>query len=412
MPKHICIVTSGHIGSAPRVVKEADALVADGYRVTVVAIDLLESVRARDRSVLARASWQARLAGRGRPWRWHRRTLWEHVCRWGWRLGLRSTWLAEAASGRMVGELTRLAAGTHADLFIGHNLPGLCAAGRAATQTGGLLAFDAEDDHPGEVEDVPGDPAEVQRRVRIMRRWLPRCAFLTAAAPRMAANLRQRFGLPFVPLLNVFPLSDAQAMPAPRCADQPLIYWFSQTIGAGRGLEPLLAILARCRTPFRLDLRGTPSSGYEAVLRGYAAELAWPAERLQLLPPADPDQMSRLSAGYALGASLELSISENRRSCLTNKIFQYLLAGLPVLLSTTPAQRELADALGEAAVLIDLDDPAASAARLDAWYQNHESRIAAVNKAHALAQTRYNWDTEQGILLRQVILALGSTRSA
>ena len=37
--KTICLVTSGHVGSNPRLVKEADALVTAGAHVQVIAVD-------------------------------------------------------------------------------------------------------------------------------------------------------------------------------------------------------------------------------------------------------------------------------------------------------------------------------------------------------------------------------------
>jgi hypothetical protein len=60
---------------------------------------------------------------------------------------------------------------------------------------------------------------------------------------------------------------------------------------------------------------------------------------------APPEEMVRQAAPYDIGLSLETDISDNRSLCLTNKIFTYLLAGVPVLLSDTPAQRALAPRL-------------------------------------------------------------------
>ena len=61
----ICIVTPGHLASNPRVVKEADALHAAGYDVSVVAGDLTPAVRPFDRDVEAEAPWRVRRVGRG-----------------------------------------------------------------------------------------------------------------------------------------------------------------------------------------------------------------------------------------------------------------------------------------------------------------------------------------------------------
>jgi glycosyltransferase involved in cell wall biosynthesis len=122
-------------------------------------------------------------------------------------------------------------------------------------------------------------------------------------------------------------------------------------------------------------------------------------DRVRLLPMAAPEEMVRLAAAYDLGLSLETDVSENRQLCLTNKIFTYLLAGVPVVMSDTPAQRQLAPDLSDAAVLVPLADPQAIAAAID--------RLAAkldAAKAHAvhLGRERYNWDVEKKALLASV----------
>ena len=92
-------------------------------------------------------------------------------------------------------------------------------------------------------------------------------------------------------------------------------------------------------------------------------------------------------------------MSENRRLCLTNKIFTYLLAGVPVVLSDTPAQRVLAPDLGGAAALVPLSDPTAIAATLDRLATGLDQARA---EALRLGRERYNWEVEKGALLASV----------
>src|SRR4029077_14322802 len=109
-----------------------------------------------------------------------------------------------------------------------------------------------------------------------------------------------------------------------------------------------------------------------------------------------------LAAPYARGLSLETDVSENRRLCLTNKIFTYLLAGVPVLMSDTPAQRALAPDLGAAAALVSLADPQGIAGALD---RCGASLDAARAEARRLGRERYNWEVEKGALLGSVAAA-------
>ena len=150
-------------------------------------------------------------------------------------------------------------------------------------------------------------------------------------------------------VLNVFPLSNRPAQgPRERGLEQTKglrAYWFSQTVGLDRGLQTFIQAMARTRCKVSFDIRGNDPWGHGATLLAQAAHLGV-GDRVRLLPLAAPEKMIELSAGYDLGISFEVGETESRRYCLTNKIFTYILAGVPVLLSDTPAQRALAASLG------------------------------------------------------------------
>jgi hypothetical protein len=112
--------------------------------------------------------------------------------------------------------------------------------------------------------------------------------------------------------------------------------------------------------------------------------------------------MVRLAATADLGLSTEDSHPLNRDLCLTNKIFAYLLAGIPQLLSRTSAQCALAPELGNAATLVDLNRPAEAAALLDASFAMPNAVSCARNKAWKLGQLRFNWEVEKDIFLNAV----------
>ena len=72
----------------------------------------------------------------------------------------------------------------------------------------------------------------------------------------------------------------------------------------------------------------------------------------------------------------------NRDICLTNKAFTYLLAGIPVLLSRTTAQSELAVELGDATELVDIYDTKGVAAALDVSKKKRADVMAALLRDH------------------------------
>lgn len=404
--RSVCLVAPGNLASNPRIVKEADALHTAGFRVRVVAGDTMAAFRELDRSVLAEAPWQVTRVGFQTGYRRHFAAGLRRGCRFLVDHGICSgVGMAHWSESQLVGRLSRAAAAEPADLYIGHYLPGLVAASRAAYVHGAALGFDAEDSHVDELPEVPHWRGRRAARHLIERTLLPRCRHLTAAAPMIADALQCRYGVNAVSVLNVFPLKEAPEAPG----DPPSfngqgpasLYWFSQTIGAGRGLEAIVDAIGRMRTPVHLHLRGNPSKGYADSLRARAAQLGL-SDRLHFHEPAAPSQMARLASRHDLGLALELNEPPNRAICLTNKAFTYLLAGVPALLSHTPAQDRLAEELGSAAIAADLSNPPAVARCLDAYFGDSERQREARRHAWRLGQDRYNWDVEKEKLLASV----------
>ena len=106
-----------------------------------------------------------------------------------------------------------------------------------------------------------------------------------------------------------------------------------------------------------LHLRAGVKQRYLDDLMRFARDAA-PALTFRLHEPGSPDAMVHLARGYDLGLSGEEPTALNRRLCLGNKIFTYLAAGVPVLLSATPAQVVLGQDLGKASIMYESGDVA------------------------------------------------------
>lgn len=409
MKQHrICLVSPGNVASNPRLVKEADALHAAGYQVRVVAGNYMAPARPLDRTILSTAPWaweQVGLAGWTSRVDYGLRTLGQRGVRQLYRWFGGNLTLAAWAYHRLWDRFAAAAAKEPADLYIAHNLPALPAVAKAARQHQAKFGFDAEDFHTGELLPTPDNALEIALRDRLERTLLPHCAHLTAASPDIAQAYWQRYGVKPEPILNVFPLAQAPTAQPEPCNPFPSLYWFSQTIGPGRGLEAVITAMGRMKTPVVLSLRGRPASGYAEFLAAFARTHGV-GERLRLLPSAPPEQMVALAAEHDLGLALELNEPHHRALCLTNKIFTYLLAGLPMLMSRTPAQESLATELGAAVRVVDLNEPEAIAERLDALLSNPTQLKIARTKAWQLGQERYNWDVEKTRFLQSVERAL------
>lgn len=406
--QHICLVTPGHLSTNPRLVKEADALVAAGYRVTVVASRFIAWADKADSEFDGR-QWKVhrvafgRLAGRA-----------AHV---GQRLSQEVAALVYRCSGigaarafhPVVPALTSAACAVAADLYIAHNLAALPAAAEAARRHGARLGFDAEDFHRGEYP-ATAKPGRAQELTRVLEeKYLPLCTHLTAASPRIAVAYAEAYGIktPTV-VLNVFPKVQApqQATASGSAQPRPSLYWFSQTLGPNRGLETVMEALPLSQAGPHLFLRGLPAVGYAMQLWQKAAQLGI-SERIHLLPPAAPGEMVAAASTYDVGVASEPGSTPNNEIVLSNKLFTFLLAGIPVLASATDAQAALAAEVPGAIFLYPKNSAAELARRIDELLGSPNALADARRTAWELGQDRFNWDKEMIAYLNEVARCLG-----
>lgn len=411
----ICLITQSQLSTNPRVVKEADALTEAGHRVVVICTRMAAWADETDREFADRA-WRVQacvpLGPLERPPKRLYRALRRRIARVAYAAGVRHQRVAEAAWHEVTPTLVRAAQQVEADLYIAHYPAALPAAAKAAKVRGALYAYDAEDFHLGDPPD--GDEHEPTRALTrvIEGRYLEGTAYVTAASPGIADAYVEAYGIvrPTV-VLNVFPSANAPAVASARGTAEPgpSIYWFSQTIGADRGLECAVRALAIATARPHLYLRGRVASGFDTALQAVAEE-AGVSGRIHFLAPATPSALERLAANYDLGLAAETGKTRNHRVALANKIFTYLLAGIPVLLSDIPAHRELSDGLGDAGRIFPVDDPAALARAIDSLLLDSAEAVA-FRRRHAweLGQSTFNWDVEKAHLRSVVDGALSST---
>lgn len=407
----ICLITPGHLSTNPRVVKEADALAAAGHDVRVITCRYSAWGEEAD-ATFADRPWRREtpvaFGPRASLARRLRQKARRSAARALVRAGVTRPNMLAAAHHDAGPDLARAALGVKADLYVAHYVAALPAAARAAQRHGGRFAFDAEDFHPGDLAETPENAFERSLIGRIEAALLPRCVYVSAASPGIAEAYARTYSLarPAV-VLNVFSLADAPAAATSRgaAAPGPSVYWFSQTIGPDRGLECAVRAIARAANRPHLHLRGQPAAGFAEALMALA-EAEGVADRLHLHPPAAPDEMARLAAGYDLGLAGETGVTPNRRIALTNKQFTYLLAGLPSLMSDIPAHRAFAAEAPGATALYAVDDPDALAKAMDGLLGDPEALAKARTAAFDLGQTRFNWELEQAKLVSLVEGAL------
>ncbi len=394
----ILIMSSGSPCRNPRPLKEAETLGRAGHEVTLLTVSESPELDAMEQALTAGAPFRHEAVGRNPAGigKFLRRV---HV-----RLAMQATanGLPSLHALGQVGPLRRRALALPADLTLVHNeIPFWI--GCDLLRLGRRVAADFEDWHS---EDLLPD-ARRCRPIALLRR-LERQLLLTAAytsttSNALSAALAARHNAPRPHVLtNSFPLQ-----PDPRSGPPgtpPAFFWFSQTIGPGRGLEHFLAAWSLTQKPSRLVLLGEPCDGYKMRLLDRVPQSF--RTRIEFLPLVPPEKLPSLIAKHDIGLALEQPFIPNRDLTVTNKILQYLNAGLAVVASNTAGQREVLADMPTAGIIVETHETTAFAKALDLFLAGPTSLSTRQTAARHLAAQKYCWEHEAPTLTELVTTAL------
>ena len=404
----ILIITNGHLCRNPRPLKEALTLGRAGYNVTVLTVRNHAPSEVSDRALLEDAPFRQAVvdllpgfaAGRGK-------IFLRRLLLWTAREAAAKARLPTIRALGPAGALLRRARGLPADLTIVHNeVPHWV--GLRLLLTGRRVAADIEDWHSEDLLPTQQTHRPLALLRRIERTLLTRAAYVSTTSDALAAALHVRYGghCPRV-VTNSFPLQDRPRSGPP--GDPPAFFWFSQTLGPGRGLEEFVDAWARTTRPNRLVLLGEVYGGFA---RDLLARL--PAERraaVDFLPLVAPRELPGLIARYDLGLALERRDILSRDLTITNKLLQYLNAGLAVVASDTAGHREVLARGPEAGVAMDFRDAASASAALDALLADRSALARRQQAARRLAEEVYCWEREAPKLLAAIETVLAGAHT-
>lgn len=413
----VCLITPSHVCRNPRLAREAAALADVGYRVSVVSAQWGRKEAEEDRVLAANEKWRLCPVTVGAvDLRGYFRWFWTGVRQ---RLYRRMGSLREGgvsldkAFSRYLPELAAAAEREGADLYIAHNLPALPVAVRVARRRQVKVGFDAEDFHRGEFPEEEWDSGEARLTRTIEETYIPRCDYVTAASVGISEAYAKCLGIaPPRTLLNVFPLSDRQVpISGPeRDREKPgshfSIYWFSQTIGADRGLQDVLRALPLLPTDVHLTLRGRWNEAFRPQFWKTAEDLGV-RSRVHVLDLSPPNEMVARAACHEVGLALEQPVSENRKICLSNKIMTYFAAGVAVVATATPGQRWVAEQAPGAVRLCEPGDSAGLARIVRGLYEGQDVLSEARRASSRAAEDRFNWESQRRLFLDVVGATLG-----
>lgn len=399
----ILILIQGHLSSAPRPVKEATALAEAGHNVTVRGVWSSDVLAERDRALQAGQLWHFEPLLDFRPHGLHGRTVnaltrlcgrlaRERFVRWGQATPDLLGYGARAAA--------RAALSARADLTIVHSELGLWV-GSVLRRRRLRVGVDFEDWFS---EDLLPEA----RRTRPVR-WLQAlegdlaraCPYVLTTTNALADAISRAYEAPLPTVIyNAFPAADrprAERMPHDRAQPgRPSLHWFSQTIGPGRGLELLFEALPLLRMQTEVHLRGRLADTDRAWFNTLVPP-AW-RDRVFVHDLVSSSALPARIAEHDVGLALDLPFCRSRDLTATNKLFQYLQAGLAVVATDTAGHREVMARTSGAGRLLSANEAPTLALAIDELVAD-PARLALAKQAAREAGDHLAWEHQAPILV-------------
>ena len=284
-----------------------------------------------------------------------------------------------------------------ADLYIAHYLGALPAAIKTAERWQVPVIFDAEDFHRGEKSYYEDQEKDV---IALENKLLPMVSAITTASPLITKEYKKYYpNQNFVTVNNVFSKQYLQK-PSNSFEKKLKLFWFSQHIGIGRGLEIFIEALSHLpnRSISLTVLGNVESEAYKKSL----IKLSDNSDRLFFMDTVPPEDIFSIAACFDVGLAGEVSNFKNKELCLSNKIFTYLLAGNCILASDMQGQKELIELYPDVGFTYKYDDAKDLAEKIKLLYENRQLLETCKNASSKLAEKHLNWETESEHWVRLV----------
>jgi glycosyltransferase involved in cell wall biosynthesis len=172
--------------------------------------------------------------------------------------------------------------------------------------------------------------------------------------------------------------------------DSQAIVLYQGSIQENRGIEPAIDAIAR------LDDVTLVVIGYgyhRPTLESVVLERGL-TDKVRFFGPVPNDELISYSASADVGLANIVNSSVSYHTSLPNKLFEYVMAGIPVVGSDSPEIGRIVaeESIGE---ICDADDPEALASAITRILENP----ARYRDGLVSAAQRYNWDVEQEQLI-------------
>lgn len=280
-------------------------------------------------------------------------------------------------------------------VYVAHDLPMLPVALAAQRLHGGKVILDCHELY----SEQAFSRAERQLWRSVEARYIGQADAVITVNPSIARELRQNHGLPEV---HVVSNADRFVPDTPRNTDNPFrslignersapTVLYQGGLSSGRNLDTLVAAFSVMRhTDAQLVLLG--DGGAKTMLRKKARQLSI-SDRVHFIPTVPQKQLIELARWADLGVIPYQANCLNNELCTPNKLFEFIMARLPIVASDLPEIRRIVSGY-DIGVLGSTRTPADFAALIDAALEARVEKAEMWRKNLQRAACEQCWERE------------------
>ena len=291
---------------------------------------------------------------------------------------------------------------TQADIYHGHEVSGLLPCYVAACLRRKPVIFDA---HEMPLFERPLSEFGPSRRllrgllVALLAHIVPRCAGVITVSSPIVKELRNRYGLSDVTLIRNVPeyrtVSKSDRLRQYLgLTPETRIVLYQGYLQPNRGLDRLIRAAAFLEQDIVIVMmgknRGTTQAQLEALIASEGV-----ADRVKIIPPAPYAELLDWTSSADIGVNVASpDYSLNVRCFLPNKLFEYLMSGVPVLTSSLEAMVEVINTYDVGQVLPSLE-PADIGETINSMLADPAALARMSSNALEATKEEFNWEKEK-----------------
>lgn len=208
-----------------------------------------------------------------------------------------------------------------------------------AQQTNAQVIYDSQEYFKGQYAQL----SELQYNwvVKAEKEFVKKCPIVLATTQVMTDRLIKDFAINahFFRVRNL-PLKNSIQIQKKENTTLQLVWHGLNIVPENiRGVQVLLHAVSICTTSVHLYLQGNISNTNTELLNKKLQQLHI-VDKVTVLPPANPDEIVESLTTYDVGLAGELAAEENQQLTSSNKLFEYIAAGLAVIMPNLPGLAE------------------------------------------------------------------------